>query len=171
MRLLSVLMVLALSACTGGIRPDQLVKPPEVSLSDLRVTDFGLFEQRFAVDLRLRNPNPFPLPVTGMNYRLAINGRPLASGSSDRSLTLGAHDESLVSVGLVTRTSDALAQVRDLMSGERPFRYRLDGDLSVRGRELQLPFSSEGQFGSPSNDTVSESALALQFTVGGSALR
>ena len=90
---------LALSACsTFGSKPES----PVVTLAGLQIVKADFFEQRFALDLRLQNPNDFVLPIRGMSYDLVLNGTSFASGVSASKVDVPALGEAVVKVESVT---------------------------------------------------------------------
>lgn len=56
------------------------VEPPEVSLAGRAFDQPGLFEQRLRLEVRLRNPNDFPLDVERLLFDLEVNDRELGRG-------------------------------------------------------------------------------------------
>ncbi len=139
---LGILAVLGLSACaalTG--RPE----PPRVSLADIRLVDASLFEQRYALKLRVQNPNAFRLPIDGLDYTLSLNGKAFAHGVSNAALSVPAYGESVITVSLISQLGDTLRQLRALSSGPGAISYSLDGGVHLGGRALTLPFSHIGE--------------------------
>jgi LEA14-like dessication related protein len=49
--------------------------PPDVSLVDLELTDMTVFETTAELTVRIGNPNPEPLVVTGSAFELFLDGR------------------------------------------------------------------------------------------------
>ena len=58
------------------------LKPPKVSLEDVRPIELGLLQQRFELELRMDNPNDLDLDLEALEFDLDLNGQPLASGLS-----------------------------------------------------------------------------------------
>ena len=58
-----------LVSCTTFEQPLQY---PSLSLTDVRVIEAGLFEQKFSLELNVKNPNAFTLPVRGLDYTLHL---------------------------------------------------------------------------------------------------
>ena len=63
---------------------------PKVTVADFRVLNMGLFEQNYVVQLRIKNPNSFSLPIAGLNYRLGISDQEFANGTSNEAITIPA---------------------------------------------------------------------------------
>lgn len=124
----------------------QGAEPPRVSITSLTLTDLSLFEQRFAVGLRLQNPNEFPLPITGFDYTLALNGEPFATGVSDQSVTVPALGEGEVVVYVSSNLLDTLDQFRRWQQDPpEVLDYALTGRLSLADVPVRLPFEYTGQ--------------------------
>jgi LEA14-like dessication related protein len=136
------LMVVVLAACTGTRwRP----QPPEVNVADLRLESLTLFEQTFEVKLRLRNPNSFEIPINGLEYTVYLNDDRLASGASDRSVTVPAYGSEILVTELTTSTIAFVNQFGKLgnIIG-KPLNYTVKGSVELAGRGRRLPFEHSG---------------------------
>jgi len=144
-KLIPLLFAFILSSCATMQSP---LEAPHVSLTDLRVLDATLFEQRFALKIRVQNPNAVALPVNGMNFRLDINDVELGRGVSDQSVTVPAYGEAVFEINLVSNFARIVNQIRALESGKgQSLRYRLAGGISVADRLGKLPFDYQGEIG------------------------
>ncbi len=143
------LILLSFAIILGGCATMQPpLEAPHVSLTDLRVLDATLFEQRFALKIRVQNPNPVALPVNGMNFRLDINDVELGRGVSDQAVTVPAYGETVFEIDLVSNFARIVNQIRALESGKgQSLRYRLSGGISVADRLGKLPFDYQGEIG------------------------
>lgn len=97
-KFLVAVLAIVVSGCAAL---QAVIEPPQVTLNNLQVLDMTLLEQRYAVTLRVQNPNPVPLPVTGMNFQIDINDTELGRGVSNRAVTVPAYGEALVEISLV----------------------------------------------------------------------
>jgi len=86
---------------------------PEVLVTNVTPLEASAFEQRLQVDLRIRNPNDFDLAVTGIDFRLDLNGNRLARGLGNKELVVPRLSDSVTSVETSTST---LQVVRQLLS-------------------------------------------------------
>lgn len=140
-------LALWLGAC--AILPSAIERP-HVSLNNLRLLDMTLLEQRYAVTLRVQNPNPVPLPISGMSFQLDINDAEFGRGVTNDAVTVPAYGEALVEIRLVSNLMRVFHHVRALESGKgQSLRYRLSGGLSLTRRLSQLPFEYRGEFVPP----------------------
>ena len=116
-------------------------EPPEVLVIDVTPLEASAFEQRLQVDLRVRNPNDFDPAVTGIDFRLDLNGNRLARGLGNKELTVPRLGDAVTSV---TTSTSTLQVVRQLLSfsGDRPLTYHVTGMLHTK--DGRLPFDSSG---------------------------
>lgn len=139
-RLSAVAVLLLLTACAGlTVQPE----PPRVSLADMRLIDASLFEQRYAMALRVQNPNPFPLRIAGLEYTLQVNGASFAHGVSEAQARIPAYGERVLNVNLVGSLGETLRQLRSLAGGR--IHYALEGGVHLAGRSRRLPFRHSGE--------------------------
>ena len=144
-KLTTLLFTIILSGCAAMQAP---LEPPHVTLTDLRILDMTLFEQRYGLKIRIQNPNPIDLPITGMNFELDINDAELGRGVSDRQVTVPAYGEAVMEINLISNLARIIDQIRGLESGKgQSLRYRLVGGISVANRIGKLPFNYQGEIG------------------------
>lgn len=124
-------------------------QPPGITLAGIDLQDIGLFEQRFALKLRVQNPNAVDLPITGLSFDVDLNGQPFAKGLSDKSVTVPRLGEAIIAVDAVSNLSSVLRQLRELQKGGRDrVDYRISGRLSV-GALGGIPFEHKGDVAVP----------------------
>jgi len=144
-KLVTLLFAVILSGCAA--MQDSL-EAPYVTLTDLRMLDMTLFEQRYGLKIRVQNPNPVELPITGMNFRLDINDTELGRGVSDQAVTVPAYGEAVVEIKLTSNLIRIFDQIRGLESGKgQSLRYHLSGGLSLANQMSKLPFDYQGEIG------------------------
>jgi len=159
-------LILLLSLCTfwtltGGCA-SLLPKPPVVTLAGIEVLTANLFEQRFALKLRLQNPNKVAITLRAMKVAVEINGQPFAVGVSKMPVTVNSRDEEILEVTVVSDLSGALLQMMELLhSGGKVLTYRIRGrmvsdsfgdfDFDKSGR---LELSNPAQSRSTVNDNM-----------------
>lgn len=125
------------------------MKSPEVSLSDVRIEEFGLLEQRLGLKLRVMNPNDADLPIDGVSFEVDVNGQSLAKGVSNKPVTVPRFGEAQLDVSAVATLGSLLRQLGKLAKdGRDAVEYRVHGRLYGGGlngvpfdttRELKLP--------------------------------
>jgi len=141
---LAVLLIALLASACAGLGP--YPETPRVSLVSIQPKEMTLFEQRFAVQLRVLNPNATAIPVQGLSYALEVNEREFAYGVNPQSIEIPAFGEALLDVEI---SSNLLSVVRQLqsMSGEtrNTLVYRLAGKINLANSLRSLSFDYTGE--------------------------
>jgi LEA14-like dessication related protein len=120
-------------------------EPPRVSLVSIRPLDMTLLEQRYALQVRVLNPNDVALPLAGMDYRIEINRREFAYGVSHQSVAIPAHGEALLDVTVTSTLLDLLRQVQAAGRDTQPaLSYRISGRLDLAHGPHRIPFEYSG---------------------------
>jgi hypothetical protein len=132
---------IALAACSSlGTRP----QAPEVVLDGITAAAVGPGGARARIQLAARNPNPYDLSVTSLDYMLTLDGRSVGGGTLVQPVTLTA--QAVTPVTLDVRVDlNALGTVIDRASRRGTIPYELTGDL-VLGDGMRLPFHRSGDF-------------------------
>ncbi|MCP1478969.1 MULTISPECIES: LEA type 2 family protein [Pseudomonas] len=140
------LLLLSLSACALFPQRDQL----HINVVGIEPLPSQDLEVRFAVKLRLQNPNETAINYNGVALDLEVNGRPLASGVSNQSGSIGRFSEGVlvvpvsVSAFAVLRQTLGLSQTQSL--DDLP--YVLRGKLAG-GPFGTMRFVEKGQLSLP----------------------
>ncbi|WIE47327.1 LEA type 2 family protein [Pseudomonas sp. GM17] len=140
------LLLLSLSACALFPQRDQL----HINVVGIEPLPSQDLEVRFAVKLRLQNPNETAINYNGVALDLEVNGQPLASGVSDQSGSIGRFSEGVlvvpvsVSAFAVLRQTLGLSQTQSL--DDLP--YVLRGKLAG-GPFGTMRFVDKGQLSLP----------------------
>ncbi|RON69513.1 LEA type 2 family protein [Pseudomonas fluorescens] len=143
------LLMLSLSAC--ALFPNR--DPVNINVVGIEPLTSQDLEVRFAIKLRVQNPNETAIDYNGIALDLEVNGHPLASGVSDQSGTIGRFSESVVSVPVsvsafsVLRQTLGLSQTQTLDNLPYVLRGKLAGGLFGTMRftdsgKLSLPKAS-----------------------------
>ena len=133
--LLTALMV---SGCAFWMMKGE---PPEVLVTNVTPLEASAFEQRLQVDLRIRNPNDFDLAVTGIDFKLDLNGNRLARGLGNKELVVPRLSDAVTSVETSTSTLQVVRQLLSF-SGNQPLTYHLTGVVHTKAG--RLPFNNSG---------------------------
>ena len=137
--------LILLAAGCSGLHPK--IETPKLNIIDLQVIDATLFEQRYALKLRIRNPNAVSLPVSGLHYTLHIEGKEFADGMSSEPFTVPAYGEEEFTVHMSTSLFSAVRQVVGMLEQQDAFLdYRITGKIRVDLPLVKiLTFSEEGK--------------------------
>ena len=124
---LPLFLLLVLSGCSS-FRAD----PLRIDLAGLEPLPSQGLEMRFALSLRVQNPNNRAIDYNGIALDLAVNGQPLASGVSNQTGQIPGFGEAIIQVPV---TISALSAIRQAWgaAGYRPgqgLAYRLDGKFA-----------------------------------------
>jgi LEA14-like dessication related protein len=145
------LLLLSLSAC--ALLPDR--DPLNINVVGFDPLPSQDMEVRFAVKIRVQNPNDTAIDYNGVALDLSVNGQPLASGVSDQSGSIARFSETVLSVPVsvsafsVLRQTLGLSQTQTLNNMPYVLRGKLAGGLFGTKRftdsgKLSLPGSTAG---------------------------
>jgi LEA14-like dessication related protein len=145
------LLFFSLSACALFPHRDPL-NINVVGIEPLQSQDM---EVRFAVKIRVQNPNETPIDYNGVALDLEVNGQPLASGVSDQSGSIARFSETVLTVPVsvsafsVIRQTLGLSQTQNLNDLPYVLRGKLSGGLFGTMRfvdtgKLRLPRTTAG---------------------------
>ncbi|HLS57543.1 MAG TPA: LEA type 2 family protein [Burkholderiaceae bacterium] len=126
-----------------------LVDPLSVNVVGLEPMQGEGMETRFALKLRVQNPNETPLEYDGVFVEFDVRGSKLASGVSDRKGVVPRFGEAVITVPMSVSVGAMIRQVIGIATGERVRTdYQLRGKLAGPGfgghrfeskGEVQLP--------------------------------
>jgi LEA14-like dessication related protein len=110
--------------------------------------DAQLFEQRYALTLRIQNPNSFDLDVNGLSFEVELNGREFAHGVSNKGVLIPAYGESTLEVEVTSSLFNIVDQINALERRQgKSLEYRIHGKISTANHLLSLPFERKGEIG------------------------
>jgi LEA14-like dessication related protein len=126
--LAGLMMTLALSAC--ALFPNR--DPLNINVVGIDPLPGQDLEIRFAVKLRLQNPNDTDIQYDGVALNLDVNGHLLASGVSAQKGTIGRFSEGVLTVPVTVSAFAALRQAVGLRErqGLDNLPYELHGKLA-----------------------------------------
>ncbi len=133
-------MLAGCAALQGGF------ETPSVSLSSVTPLENTGLEQRFAVGLRITNPNSQALNLNGISLALELDGVKVLKGAANDIPSIAAYGNELVTVEVSIGLLEGLAFMRQFMqknSGELAYRLsaNLDTGLPFIGR---VPVADSG---------------------------
>ena len=141
----TLLLLLLLVAGPGCATFGPGLEPPEVTLVSLSPVAGELLEQRFAVGLRVLNPNDTALEVEGLDFTLDLNGTRLSRGVSGELFTVPRLGDELVTVVVTTTVFDLFRQAL-AATRATAVEYELHGRVFLGGSVGTLPFEQQGTF-------------------------
>lgn len=133
-----------LSACAAT---GNLISAPSVSLTSLELASASIHRQTFHLAFDVDNPNPFPLPVTAVEYRVLLDDERFVGGETTGSFTVPARGQDAFLVSVDVDMLGSAMQFASMFSGGVPeqVNYELQGRLTVDIPFAKpIPFSSTG---------------------------
>jgi len=144
-RMISVVAVAAsLAACAGTGR---LISSPTVSLTSVELASASISRQTFNLAFDVDNPNPFPLPVTAVEYRVLLDDERFAGGETAGRFTVPARGQDAFVISVDLDVLGSAMQLASMFSRGVPeqVNYQLQGSLTVDIPFARpIPFSSTG---------------------------
>ncbi|KJH75108.1 MULTISPECIES: LEA/WHy family protein [unclassified Pseudomonas] len=145
------LLMLSLSAC--ALFPNR--DPVNINVVGIEPLQGQDMEVRFALKIRVQNPNETPIDYNGVALDLEVNGQPLASGVSDQSGSIPRFSETVLTVPVsvsafsVLRQTLGLSQTQTLNNLPYVLRGKLAAGLFgtmrfVDSGKLSLPGTTSG---------------------------
>jgi LEA14-like dessication related protein len=140
------LCAISLGACAAfGLR-----EPLSVTIADLKPIEVNVLEQRYAMKIRLLNPNDVEISFDGAVFDLEINGIPFAKGVSAQQSVIPRFGEAVIDVQVVSGLQNILRQINELLKGDRTsLTYRIKGRLHSPGSFGFTSFDSSGEIELP----------------------
>ena len=136
----SLAAIAVMSACAGT---SALISAPEVSLTSIEMTSADFNRQTFLLGFDISNPNPFPLPVRSVRYRVRLGEQQFASGETRGNFTVPSdgNGQFMISVqlNLLKTTSNLSTFIRT--GSSRNIDYELSGSFAV-----DIPFAKPLKF-------------------------
>lgn len=133
-----------LSACAGT---GTLIDSPSVNLTSVELAEVSLGRQTFNLGFDVDNPNPFPLPIQAVEYRVILDKKKFAGGATEGSFTVPARGRDDFTISVDLDMLNSAAQLSSLLLGgtREAVSYELQGSLTVDIPFTKpLPFSSTG---------------------------
>lgn len=130
MKVWFVVLALVLSGCSLLGQHMQ----PEVALRGLRMGPGDGLHQTLLVDLVITNPDASPLKLNAISYRVRVDGRELASGSSREPIHIDAGASLPYTVPASINLMSGFGLVRDVMTKPKTkINYQVDATLEPDG--------------------------------------
>lgn len=138
------LLVAVVVAC-GTMR----LQAPKVSLADFQLLGGNLVEQRFALKLRVQNPNDREIAIQGLSFDIDLSGKPFAHGVGDKATIVPRFGEGIVEVEAVSNLGSLVRQIGEMAkAGRDGLPYRVKGSVLADGFG-SVPFDSRGEWKLP----------------------
>jgi LEA14-like dessication related protein len=136
--------VLLLFGCAGT---ETLVDAPEVRLISVELEAVSFNRQTFLLGFDVSNPNPFPLPVKAVKYRVMFDDQRFAGGETAAAFTVPAGGEDAFQISVDIDILNSMTHITSLLQGGVPEQvsYELQGSLAIDIPFTRpIPFSTSG---------------------------
>jgi LEA14-like dessication related protein len=143
-KILLLIAVISLSACAGT---GTVIESPSVNLIGVELTSANFQRQTFLLRFDVNNPNPFPLPVKAVEYRVDFDNEKFADGKTQGSFTVPARGDDSFAISVELDFLSSAKHLASLFEGgfRENISYELKGSLAVDIPFVHpLPFSSSG---------------------------
>ncbi|MBT2989482.1 MAG: LEA type 2 family protein [Candidatus Thiodiazotropha sp. (ex Ctena orbiculata)] len=139
-------------------------RKPTAQVAGVRFDGLDFKGVDLVFDLKIDNPNPFSIDLTGFDYDLQLFGQSFIKGRQTKGLSLGAKSDSRVALPLRLDFKQLLHSYRQLHLAEEAS-YRLDLGLGFKMPvigTLRLPVDIEGSFPVPRLPAFSVRSLGVK---------
>ena len=132
--------IIALAVCAGvlaaaGCSSTAHLEPLGVNLVNLEIQEVTLFEASLIAQIRITNPNPDPIEMSGGSLKLLLDGKKAGTALAREPFSVGAFDSTLVDMNVTINTASAITRIPALLEKET-ISYGVSG-----------AFYSDGSFG------------------------
>jgi LEA14-like dessication related protein len=141
------LLLLALAGCATA--PVSDFDTPQVELVGLQPLPPQKMEARFAVSLRVLNPNSVALDIEGVFYEIYLRDQKVLSGVSSQSAEIPAYGEGILELEASASMVRSLSLVRDLMEDppDQGLPYTLKTKISLGNMPRAVRIEHKGLIG------------------------
>jgi LEA14-like dessication related protein len=146
---LGVVIASSTSGCNAV--PPLNLKSPEVSFSDLAVSDIGLSQVRFIVTVDAKNSNEVDIPLSDAKFELSLMGNSFANGvSKEQSIVIPKNGNKTIPIEFTVPTGQIIDAVKKVVSRDAStqtlnnFNYVLKGSARWGSGPFTVPFERKG---------------------------
>lgn len=140
LKAMSLLAIVTLAACAGT---GAIISSPDVRLVSVEMTRAGFDRQEFLLGFHVSNPNPFPLPVESVAYRVRLGDQQFASGETQGKFTVPSNGDSSFAISVEVDLLKTTTRLSGFIPGNvsEDLTYELSGSLAV-----DIPFTKPLEF-------------------------
>ncbi len=104
-----------------------------------------IFNQQFLVRVSVENPNDRELPITGIDYKLFLEGDSFAEGVSNKPFTVPAKGETEFDMTVRTNFVSGIGRLMSRLNGRDQVQYVVEGKVLTDISMLKkIPFQEQG---------------------------
>ncbi len=137
-----------LAACSS--LPLKKPKPPIVSVVSVLPLNLSFTKQKLAFTLKVKNPNPYDVPLQSIEFIASFADQEMASGESHKEVSLPANGEALVEVDVTIGIDKFLSRIQSMMSSKKyNLNYVVEGKVKLANWPVLIPFDVVGEVEPP----------------------
>ena len=131
---------LLISACATL---EDVVSPPEISLRNVHVESLDIGGQTFLLAFNVSNPNPFPLPIRSVTYRVQLGDQQFARGKTQGNFTVPSNGNTSFAISIEVDLLRTTTNLAGFIPGNvrEDLNYELSGSFAV-----DIPFAKPLKF-------------------------
>jgi len=138
-RLFILFLTFGLLGCDSAL-VKEFVATPEIK--NIQLSHFSVEDRQAVFDISLYNPNPFPLPISGMAGDISLNNLHIGSLEARSEQHLAAYDTQTVTLPLSLDPNALLNAAQSvLLQGKANYKFNGNLDTSLG----QVPFTKDGE--------------------------
>jgi LEA14-like dessication related protein len=148
---LLLVVAVGVSACSWLQMAEGQFKKPDVSYKSASLSDVSLSGATLNVVTGVDNPNPVGLALADVDYKLSIDGHPVAAGKPPEGIEIPANGNADVTLPASFKFADLGQAVATVLS-KGSAGYKAEGTLGLKTPigVVRVPLSHEGTFTLPS---------------------
>lgn len=144
-RSLAGALLCALAVCLMGCSSLPDLQVPKLTLVSVAMTSADIFNQQFVVKLNVQNPNDLELPITGIDYKLFLEGDSFSEGVSNKPFTVPAQGDTDFDMIVRTNFVSGGARLMSRLNGRDQVQYVVEGKMLTNLSGLKkIPFQETG---------------------------
>ncbi len=142
LRAVALALVVSGAGCYG---PDSLFDRPRVTFQRAEVRDLSLSGLTVAFVVTVENPNVIAVDLAQLGYRLALDGRTVAQGSSSQGLHVPKRHAGELTVPISVTFADLAASAEQLFArATLPYGVHLDFGFGTSAGVVTIPVDAQG---------------------------
>jgi LEA14-like dessication related protein len=137
-------VVCVLALCLAACSTPKLAVP-KLALVSVAMTSADIFNQQFMVRVNVENPNDRELPITGIDYKLFLEGDSFSEGLSSKPFTVPANGN--IDFDMIVRTNfvSSAGRLVSRLNGRDQVQYVVEGKVLTDVAGLKkIPFQESG---------------------------
>lgn len=141
-RVLLSLSILSVAACSA-LAPK--IETPRLTIVRVAMTSADIFNQQFLLRLHVQNPNDRELSITGIDYKLFLEGDSFAEGLASRPFVVPALGETEFDMTVRTNFVSGIGRLLSRLNGRDQVHYVVEGKVFADlGLVKKIPFQESG---------------------------